>query len=53
MVGGMGKNAINKLGEQAIQAFVRKARAGQATASMLSDGGGTAPVTPSGGSLTA
>jgi len=39
MVGGTGKNAINKLGEAQIQAFIRKAKAGTAEKSMLSDGG--------------
>ena len=43
MVGGMGKNAINKLGEAGIQAFIRNAKAGKAgntSKTKLSDGGG-------------
>jgi hypothetical protein len=40
MVGGTGKNAINKLGEAAIQAFIRKAKAGNAHKTKLADGGG-------------
>jgi integrase len=35
----MGKNAINKLGEAQIQAFVRKAKAGTADKTKLADGG--------------
>lgn len=40
MVGGTRKNAINKLGEAQIQAFVRKAKAGTADKIKLADGGG-------------
>ena len=40
MVGGTGKNAINKLGEAQIQAFIRKAEAGKAQKPKLADGGG-------------
>ncbi len=38
MVGGTGKYAINKLGPAAIQVFIRKAEAGKAEKTKLSDG---------------
>jgi hypothetical protein len=40
MVGGTGKNAINKLGEAGIQAFIKGTKAGKASKTKLSDGGG-------------
>jgi integrase-like protein/Arm domain-containing DNA-binding protein len=40
MVGGTGKNAINKLGEARIQVFIRESKAGNARKTKLSDGGG-------------
>jgi hypothetical protein len=40
MVGGTAKNAINKLGEAQIQAFIRKAKAGMANKTKLADGYG-------------
>src|SRR4051795_12010145 len=49
MVGGTGRNAINKLGEAAIQAFVRKAKAGTTHKTKLADGGGMyLTLTPAG-----
>ena len=57
MVGGTGKNAINKLGEAQILAFIRNAKAGMSTKTKLADGGGmyltlTASARQYGGSST-
>jgi hypothetical protein len=49
MVGGTGKNAINKLGEARIQVFIRESKAGNAQKTKLADGGGMYLTTTSAG----